>query len=111
MIDQPIFTIALLIMASCNIVIAWLYWRIWKWTNTPADLYSLWSDIEENQKIIINRLGDAADRQRGMKQALVEDGKLTRKQIADEHKKTRKETQEIKTRLTWSRKRELKGGK
>ena len=95
--NNELLTITLLLVIACNLGILRLYLRVHRGQDA---LYSL-------LHLVLNRLSEASDRQRGTKQALLEDGKLTRQRIAQEHKATRKETQEIKTRLTWSRKREL----
>lgn len=103
--DQPlnILTITLAFIVACNFGVLWLYFRIYQWTRTPSDLYSLWEHIEKQNDVILNRLSEAAVRQRGMKQALLEDGKRTRKDI-----------QEVKTTLRddekddQERKRELR---
>jgi hypothetical protein len=83
-----LITPALLIIAVSNIGIILILSKL-------RSVLLLFAD-QSLDRLILHRLSEAAKRQRDTKQL-----------IRDEHKKTRKETQEIKTRLTWSRKREL----
>jgi hypothetical protein len=76
--NNELLTITLLLVITCNLGILWLYLRV----NRGQDaLYSL-------LHLVLNRLSEAFDRQRGMKHALLDDGKLTRQRIA-----------QVKTRL------------
>lgn len=86
--ELQILTISLLMMnAAMLLMVAYL-------ADIQREVYRAQDD--SLVRLVLNRLSDAAKRQRSLKQALMTEGK-----------KTRKETQEIKTRLTWSRKRQL----
>ena len=45
--NDPLFNIALLIIVVCNLGILGLYWRIYQWMQTPAEIYSVLCDIQE----------------------------------------------------------------
>lgn len=91
--NETLLTVSLLVIVLCNLGVLYLYFRIDRWMQTPEDIYGL-------LHLVLDRLSHVADRQRSMKQALLDDGQ-----------KTRKDIQEVKTRLTWSRKRELADAK
>ncbi len=76
--NNELLTITLLLVIACNLGILWLYLRVHRGQDA---LYSL-------LHLVLNRLSEASGRQRGMKRALLDDGKLTRERIA-----------QVKTRL------------
>ncbi len=76
--NTELLTITLLLVIACNLGILWLYLRVHRGQDA---LYSL-------IHLVLNRLSEASDRQRGMTRALLDDGKLTRQRIA-----------QVKTRL------------
>ncbi len=86
-------TLALLIIVMCNLGVLWLYLRlrrVMKHNFQTLDTH-VGEDVEEVcdlLRLTLGRLSEAAERQRGMKQALMDDGKLTRERIA-----------QVKTRL------------
>lgn len=87
--NDQLLTIALLIIVVCNLGVLLLYWRIYEWTQTPAELYSLWERIEKQNRLILDRLSVAADRQRDMNKGWMAGvGPLTLERIA-----------QVKTRL------------
>lgn len=87
--NETLLTISLFIIVVCNLGVLWLYWRIFQWTRTPHDIYAL-------NHLMLERLANASKRQRNIHHTVRQEGL-----------KTRKDIQEVKTRLTWSRKREL----
>ncbi len=76
--NNELLTITLLLVTACNLGILWLYLRVHR------GQYALHSLLH----LVLNRLSEASDRQRGMKRALLDDGQLTRERIA-----------QVKTRL------------
>lgn len=76
--NNELLTITLLLVIACNLGILWLYLRVHRRQDA---LYGLLHRV-------LHRLSEASDRQRGMKRALLDDGKLTRERIA-----------QVKTRL------------
>lgn len=74
--------ISLLIIVTCNLGVLYL-WFCHSYTNKQT-----LSEVQQSLGLVLARLSEASSRQRGMKQALLEDGKLTRQRIA-----------QVKTRL------------
>lgn len=73
-----LITLSLLIIVACNLGVLWLFIR----------LHRSRHQLDNLTHLVLHRLAEAATRQRGIKQALLEDGKLTRQRIS-----------QIKTRL------------
>ncbi len=86
-------TLALLIIVMCNLGVLGLYLRlrrVMRHNFQTLDTH-VGEDVEEVRDLLrltLGHLSEAAERQRGMKQALMDDGKLTRERIA-----------QVKTRL------------
>jgi hypothetical protein len=79
--NETLLTISLSIIVVCNLGVLWLYLRL--------KSYIAGLQMDDLDRMILDRLSEAADRQRGMKHALLEDGKLTRQRIS-----------QVKTRMT-----------
>jgi len=77
--NETLLTISLLIIVVCNLGVLFLCFRTYQGQD------SLHSRLLH---LVLTRLSEASDRQRGMKRALLDDGKLTRERIA-----------QVKTRL------------
>ncbi len=86
--NEQLLTIALLIIVVCNLGALLLYFALANMLRTILCVHDTMQECQQALGLVLVRLSEAADRQRGMKQALLEDGKLTRKRIA-----------QVKTRL------------
>ncbi len=86
--NEQLLTIALLIIVVCNLGALLLYFALANMLRTILCVHDTMHECQQTLGLVLVRLSEAADRQRGMKQALLEDGKLTRERIA-----------QVKTRL------------